>query len=364
MTPVGLGGTLTRYLLQQIGIRSLGVALGLLALALSARGAGFMTALPAWGPLPGGILLRLLAYVLASFAGLLLPLALFAGTLTALAHFRETGGWDAVRLAGGGPRRLLPLMLLLGGAMGTLAGSLNAWGEPWGRYGLRRLAVEGSVLQWAPGPWEVRWGTWTLAGTVQEGGNVAPLLLASPHPRTVITAASGTTGISPDGGIRLDLHRGQWWQEEDSGRRAEMQFFHLALALPISRAARPSREVYEMPPQELARRLERDQQRGRSDPSPLLLWHKRIAHPFASVALLLLVPPLALSGRRAGMRRSVALAGAVGLLFYGVTRAGDGWVVARGGGGEMEAAWAPVVVLAILGGWGWWRLGRSGGERR
>lgn len=353
--------TLDRWLIRRIAAATGLAAALLVGLAVVAR-LGQVASVPASFTLlrtaPVAALVAWIAVPLAAFA---LPLALFAGATTVLARFRESGGWDAFRLAGASPARLLPAMLVSGAVVGVLSGALAAWGEPWGRYGLRAALAEAG-RGWGPladGPVDVEAGGWRLLGRVEGGRLVDVMVLAEGG--AAGTAATGEMSPVPGGGaLRVVLEEGQWVLPDPAFGEGRMRFGRLVLDVPL-RGGRPSRGAYELFPGDLRELVARNAALGRSDPGPALAWHKRMAFPASSLVLVLLAVPAGLHGRRGGLGRSVLLALAAGLAWYGAMRWGDGAVRAppRGIGlPPAVAAWVPAGVLLPPAAVGWFLLHR------
>lgn len=119
-----------RYLLKEAASAWLAVTGVLLVIILAHRFSRFL-AEAASGNLPGAAVFELLGYASIGFLGVLLPVGLFLGLLTAFGRLYRDSEMSAMFACGIGPRQLYRPVLLLGVIAALLVGALSLFAGPW-----------------------------------------------------------------------------------------------------------------------------------------------------------------------------------------------------------------------------------------
>jgi lipopolysaccharide export LptBFGC system permease protein LptF len=233
---------ITRYVLAQLAMAT---ALALLLLA------GVVFALQALRlghhVLGAGLGVKLLGEVLLYGAPALLlfvlPFALAAGVLFALARLGETNQLLALRVAGVSARQLgRPAVLLcVGAALGALA---LAAIEPASLQRLRRSLERGAarvLVAKAPARRFSSLGPDATLYLSERGkdGRLGGLLVALERPLRVLVARAATLEVTEEGQARLLLQGGELQMRTAAGRLRRVRFETFRLALDLVPAVRP-----------------------------------------------------------------------------------------------------------------------------
>ena len=301
------------------------VAAVLVLVAIGGVGVGAVQWLQAPVAPPAEALPAVLLAAVPMVLGTGLPLAALAGVLVVLSRWLDEGAWLALQTSGLSGRALLPGLVLLGLAIGSVSFSLAHHLEPAARTTLREILREG-LRPVAGRPLDL--GAGMLVADHVDGDRLRGVLFASDADGLVGTAREAR--LEDDALVLLEGRAHAPGPPELAVRFEEAR---VPLARPGVRV-----ELVERSTPRLGELVERMEARGRDAAYERAVLTKRTAWPVSAFLLTLLAAPLALRGRS-------GLAGVAVLAYWVLVRVCDGAAAALGG---TLAGWAPTGVLALV----------------
>jgi lipopolysaccharide export LptBFGC system permease protein LptF len=277
------------------------------------------------------------AGLLPEVGAMVLPIALFLGTVVVARRWRISGDLMALYATGGGPIRLLPVLLLSGGLGGLVVAGVSHSLAPAGRAAVRQaIADSGSTLQLQAGRPTWIGGVMVMAER-SESGMLESVFVAQGD--VVVTAPSALMS----GAESVILHQGE--ARGIGARPWAMRFEELTVPLSL-----PPPRVHstELAGTRLAGLIRRMEARGSSPHAERLVLLKRTTLGLGAPLLVLLALPLGCARR---WTASGAVLSVLGL--WGVQRLGDHLAAHWG---ALPSAVLPLAVLsaAVLLGWRCW----------
>ena len=267
--------------------------------------------------------------LLPEVGAIMLPVALFLGTLTVARRWSQSGDLAAMYAAGLGARVLVPQLLLLGllgaGLTATLSHSVAPAGRALAREALARASGDLRLVAGRP--------TW-VGDTLVRAGAVQDRTLGEVFVAQGDVVASAPVGIIGAGGT-VTLQRGGAQGIGSDPWMIEFETLRLPLRLPPPRV-----HAFDMSDASLASLIHRMEAAGKSAHSERLVLIKRTTLALASPLLMLLALPLGARSRWVGV-------GGVGTILglWGLQRVGDH--LARSWGSELSAS-LPLCVLSVV----------------
>lgn len=300
----------------------------------------------------------LFAHGLPHLSKMAVPVAWLGAVLLGLGQLSADGGYLAARAAGIGPIRLtLPLIVL--GVLLTLGSLASAvFAEPWSNRNLRRalvrLAKTGAVTGLRPGVFTDALGDVVLqVGARGETGELREVLVADRRdPAWALVAFAARGRLHADAGsdrLLLHLSDGELQSRSADGRhfrRAKFATYELAFDVRefLSRRTALVSGFDELDLEGMRNEIARARGLGHVTWRYELIYHRKLALPFAPLLFSLLGIGLAL-GRVRAPRVRAALLGVLLLgTYFGLQRAGD-TMAAEGVLPYVLCAWLPTLGL-------------------
>jgi len=310
---------------------------------------------------------RILLFVLPSMLSYGMPVAWLLGLLIGLGRLADDREITALAATGHGPHTLLPTPLLLGVVLTGVMLAITTWIEPRGLGNARVLTAEMIKRNLAgdvkPGVFYEDLSDLTLfAGGVDEKTgrlrNVLvedardprqPILVLAPEGRLDAEGPGGALVLELHGG---ELHRAQARTDDYAVASFEGARVQVVAGSEISRKNRMKRPGEHLTPAELLADADYWAARGKDVRDRYVEYHRRFAHPFVMLALSLV--GVAVSGSASGKRkggRARAFAWTLGsVVAYFVLGKLFATLGSRGTIPTSLAAWAPVLIIAAVGG--------------
>lgn len=307
----------------------------------------------------------ILLYLLPSMLSYGLPIAFLLGLLIGLGRLGDDRELTALAATGHGPHTLLPTPLLLGAILTGLLLSITCWFEPVGLKNARALMSEMIKRNLAG---DVKGGVFyedlsdltLFAGEVDnETGRLRNVMVEDardPEQPILVLASEGRLDTRAGGSLLLELGAGELHRA-----RARLDDYAVATFTgarvqvvaeeEISRKNRLRRPGETQTPAELWASASEATARGKDVRDRFVEYHRRYAHPFVMLALA--VVGVAVAGSPSGRRkggRAVAFAWTLGsVVGYFVLGKIFATLGSRGTVPTWLAAWAPVLIVALLG---------------
>lgn len=337
---------------------------------------------------------QLLVYLLPSFVGYTLPMAVLLAILVAtsrLASDFEVVGFQASGLS---PARLFRPFLLFGLAITIVTALLTLFAGPWGSGQFKQLVFRIIQTRAAVGIKErlfnSTFGQFVLYVEEVSASQVAlrGLLVSDerdPKLSRIITAREGrllTDEVNRRITLRLIDGAIHETGTDDLARYRRVSFgiydINLSIDSPLTSQTQKEKPEQEMGLRELSREAGAAR-RERKNPSPFLVeYHKRFAIPMAALVLPLIAFPLGIRTRRGGKSVALALSLVILMTYYVTLTTGESLALSQ----RLPpwiAMWSPNLLALLLGvtlfysilyregrGWNelWWRALRFVLERR
>ena len=306
---------------------------------------------------------KILLYLLPAMLSFGLPIAFLLGILIGLGRLADDRELTALEATGHAPHQLLPTPLFVGGVLTAILLVLTCWVEPMAMRAARAQTAEMIKRNLAG---DVKGGVFyedlsdltLFAGEVGEDGALRQVLVEdSREPRAPLLVLAPEGRLDTEGQLVLRLHDGELHRAQggkDAYALARFADAQVAVVADreISRKNRLRRPMETQTPKDILRNYERAESKGERKADYLVELHKRFSHPFVTLAFALVGVGAAgaATGRRTG-GRAVAfgwtLGGVVGYFVLGkiFTTMGNRSVL-----WPWLAAWAPVLIIAAIGG--------------
>lgn len=306
-----------------------------------------------------GDIWRVIAYSLPPMLAVIIPLAWLFAVQLAIGRMGEDRELLALASFGLSPTRLLWIPGLMGLLLTLLCTSLQVWAEPWGVRGLRQLLARGAqraLTEAVQAGTQVQWvGGVSFSARTREGDTLRGIIVADRrHPvrPTLVTAEEGrlqpATGVADvvfameRGSVVVeDLERGSARQLHFDRARYRLDVAGLTLDKAKTLPALLGEDMDSLA--NLAwhgatRRLRR---------YAAVLWHRRLALPWAATILGLVAVTLAVGARRGARARGFLFSLLIAAAYYSCGRGAELW--ARGGQiSPFLAAWLPNLLCVAL----------------
>lgn len=322
--------------------------------------------------LTAGDFAEILLLLLPRFIVFTLPIATLVGVVAGLG--RLAGDREILALEGAGlsPARLWPGPVVLGLTASLVALSLTTVGEPAALRALsNRLAhvIEKNLAEGlTPGVIHDRIpGLMIRAARRKPDGTLGDVVLELRTSDTALTIAARRARLTPatHQHLRLAAEDGEILEETPGGEGAaptltRTRFARGTLNLDVSFAVQHRVKFIGALDTLSSGALYR---RARAEHEPAkrrkmwMLFNRRLALPFACLALAILGMPIGLAGnRRRAPRRGMAFVAGLSVVvaYYVLLRLGEAWSLS-GALPEALAAWIPNAVAMLTGGWFLWR---------
>ena len=275
--------------------------------------------------------------LLPEVGAMMFPVALFFGVVGLARSWTDGGELTALNAAGLGARRLLPILLLVGGLGGVIVGVLAHGVAPAGRAMAREaISQAGSTLRLQAGRPAWMGETMIMAGSA-ESEDLHTVFLAQGD----VVAIAPTATLAGDGVVELAEGSAVGLGSEPWS----MSFQRLVLPI---RIPAPRVHSFDMEHDRLTDLISKMEDQGKSPHSERLVLLKRTTLAMGTPLLVLLALPL-------GAARRMAMPAAVGTVLglWAVQRAGDHLASLWG---AAPSAALPLVVLsiAVVVTWGRW----------
>jgi len=309
---------------------------------------------------------RMLLFVLPSMLAYGLPVGFLLGLLVGLGRMGDDHELVALSATGSGPHSLLPMPLLLG-VLGTIAlGTITCWLEPLGlqqtRLVMRDIITRNLAGEIKPGVFYQDLSDLTIYATeIEPDGRLRGVLVEDAreegNPILVLARKGRLRAEGKEAALSLHLEEGELHRSEPGGSAYVLATFESAdvavmVNREISRKNRFRRRFDTLTPWQVLDRYRWEKEvRGRVRHEYLVEAHRRFAHPFVMIALALV--GVGAAGGASGKRKTGKAVALLWTLFsvvgYFVVQKIFATFGNRGAIPAWLAAWAPVIVVALVG---------------
>ena len=311
------------------------------------------------------IALRALAYLLPELLVVVIPTAVLVAVFLVFRDMTARNEIVALRSAGVCAVACVPPVLVFASLAVVVSGMVSINGVSWGTSSLRTLITELKESGVARALVERRWsrdmsGLFVRAEEVSGAGNVLERVLVvderDPGKGTVMLARREEV-LKDDGGATWTLRLTDGTVSRIGADRGEPEAVYFeSLEFPLGGMSRRSvgataaRLPDEMTFSELSARVRGRESTDRHYDRVRLELHRRLALPFASVAIALAAVPIGIGSRAGGKGYGTASALGIFLLYYLLHSLG--WRLGKTGVCHPGLGmWAPNLVVAAIGVW-------------